>query len=197
MKKTIWLSLLVGFWVFLRPIAAFAVFLDLVPSSPTVVAGQSLNVNIIISDLFAGGPPSVGAFDLDVSFDTASLSPTGVTFGLFLGVPGLETLTDFNFFPGVVDLAEVSLLSSAELDALQPSNFSLATLSFNALASGTTTLEFSEIIVDDAFGNLLLGKKIPEPSSLWLMMSALVGVPASAWLRYRGKHRHRRSRVPR
>ena len=120
MKKFIWLSLLVGFSFFhASPTLATPFFLNLVPSSLTVVPAQPMTADIVISGLAPGGPPSVGAFDLDVSFASAILSPTGVTFGSFLGIPGLEALTDFKFLPGLVDLAEVSLLSPSALDALQ------------------------------------------------------------------------------
>jgi len=50
---------------------------------------------------------------------------------------------------GLVDLFEVSLLSDLELDALQPASFVLASLTFEALAAGTTTLAF---VPDALFG---------------------------------------------
>lgn len=183
MKKIVWLSILVGFVALLRATPTLAISLDLVPNSPTVMAGDLLDVDVVISGLVAGGSPSVGAFDLDVSFDPAILSPTDVTFGPFLGDPNLfEALTDFTFLPGIVDLAEVSLLSSAELDALQPDPFTLATLSFSAFASGTTTLTFSQIIIDDAFGNKI---PIPEPSTLPLLGAGLAGLLAYGWRRHK------------
>jgi hypothetical protein len=112
-------------------------------------------VDIFISGLGAGIPPSVGAFDLDVSFDPAILSPTGVAFGPFLGIPFVDALVDATFPPGVIDLAEVSLLPSADLDLLQPAAFPFATLFFDTLALGTSPLTFSLVIVDDAFGGKL------------------------------------------
>src|SRR5687767_13812799 len=91
---------------------------ELVPSSTTVIAGQSISADIVISGKPIGGPPSIGTFDFDVSFNPAILTPTDVIFGLFLGDPIFgEALTDFTFQPGIVDLAAVSLLSPAELDA--------------------------------------------------------------------------------
>ena len=183
MKKFIWFSVLVGFSGLLWATPALAISVDLVPSSVTVMAGDSLSVGVVISGLVAGGPPSVGAFDLTVSFNPAILSPTGVAFGLFLRNPGLlQALTGFNFLSGLVEFAEVSLLSPAALDALQPASFTLATLSFTALASGTTTLAFSQITVDDAFGNKLA---IPEPGTLLLLGSGLAGLGAVAWRRHR------------
>jgi len=144
-------------------------------------------VDVVVSGL--GRPPSVGAFDLEVVFDPVILSSTGVTFSSFLGdAVLLEALTDFRFLPGSVELAEVSLLLSAELDALQPANFTLATLSFSALTSGSTTLTFSEITLDDAFGNLLIGQKaVPEPPTSLLTGAGLTLLNAvvSRWRRRR------------
>jgi hypothetical protein len=97
--------------------------------------------------LNAGGPPSLGAFDLDVSFDPSVLLPLDVAFGPFLGDPSLlEALTDFNFFPGLVDLAEVSLLLPEELDALQRASFPLATLVFDRIGVGEERLAFTPIV---------------------------------------------------
>ena len=70
-----------------QPVHA-TILLSLVPSSATVTTGNTVNVNVSISGL--SNPPSVGAFDLDVGFNPAILSPTTVTFGSFLGEPVLS-----------------------------------------------------------------------------------------------------------
>gem|GEM_PF-885356 len=183
MKKLVWLSICVGLWGLLHTAAAVAVSLDFVPSSQEVQVGQPVSVDIFISGLGEGIPPSVGAFDLDVSFDPAILSPTGVAFGPFLGIPFVDALVDANFPPGVIDLAEVSLLPSADLDLLQPAAFPLATLFFDTLALGTSPLIFSQVIVDDAFGgklDVITGSGsvgvVPEPGTLLLMGIGLVMV---------------------
>jgi hypothetical protein len=192
MKKLIWVSVLVGFALIRQATPALAISVALAPSSATVAAGGTLSVAVVISGLVAGGPPSVGAFDLTVSFDPAilSLAPTGVTFGLSLGDPALfEALPDVRVLPGFVEFAEVSLLSPTDLDKLQLATFTLATLSFSALAPGTTTLSFSGITVDDAFGNKLPvvpALPAPEPSSLLLLGFGLAAVGATAWRSRRG-----------
>jgi len=150
---------------------AEAISLALAPSAASVSLGDAVNVDVNIAGLASGGPPSVGAFDLDVAFDPSVLSPTGVAFGPFLGNPLLfEALTDFKFStPGIVDFAEVSLLSPFELDVLQPATFSLATLSFTAIGSGTSQFNFAgDIRVDDPFGNKL-SISIPEPATVILL----------------------------
>lgn len=180
-KKFVWLVVLVGFIEVLSTTPALAISLGFAPSSQTVQVGLPITVDVLISDLGAFTEPSVGTFDLDVSFDPAILLPTDVTFGRFLGDPGLfEALTDFTFSPGVVDFAEVSLLSPSQLDSLQLENFSLATLSFDTLAVGMSSLTFSQVIVDDAFGMKLdidpgSGKVnvVPEPTTMFLLGSGL------------------------
>lgn len=177
MRRLVTLSVLLGFCMAVSVRSAVAVSIQLAPASPTIVAGETVSIDVSIAEVIPGGPPSVGAFDLDVTFDSAMLTPTGITFGPFLGDTSLfEALTDVRLLVGVVNLAEVSLLSPAQLDALQPDIFTLATLSFTALASGTTTLAFSDITVDDAFGNLLIGTKVSEPSALLLLCSGLAGL---------------------
>jgi hypothetical protein len=162
-----------------------AITVDFVPATPTVGVGQSVAVDIVISGLTAGQPPSVGAFDLDVSFAPNILVPTGVSFGPFLGDPALlEALTSVSVSPGLVDFAEVSLLLPAELDALQPASFALATLSFDTLAGGTSPLTFSQIVLADAFGGTLtasvgggsINVVVPEPGTLLLLGAAMAGL---------------------
>jgi hypothetical protein len=180
MKKLLFLILISI--AFSRIPAAGAVSLILSPASQTVIGGQPASVDVGISGI--GHPPSVGAFDLSVSFDPALLLPTDVSFGALLGDPGAsppEALTDFMFTPGVVEFAEVSLLSPAELDALQTSAFSLGTVSFTALGSGTVSVSFSAGVVDDAFGNKLA--LIPEPSTLLLLVTGVLSVLAFGFRR--------------
>src|SRR5688500_13691879 len=131
-----------------------AITLEFVPASQTVVAGQPIAVDLGVSGV--ARPPAIGAFDLDVSFDPGILTPVDVVFGLLLGDPSLgEAIFGFTFLPGIVDLAEVSLLSASDLDSRQAGSFPLATLFFTGAGAGTSMLFLSEVIVDDAFGQKL------------------------------------------
>jgi hypothetical protein len=185
MKKLLWLSALMGIVGLLWTSPTLAITVDFVPTAQSVGVGQPVTVDVVISGLTAGAPPSVGAFDLDVSFNSGILSPTGVTFGPFLGDPALlEALTSVVATPGLVDFAEVSLLLPAELDALQPASFALGTLSFDTLARGTSPLTFSQVVLADAFGGTLtpsvgggtINVVVPEPGTLLLLGAAMAGL---------------------
>jgi hypothetical protein len=165
---------------------AQAIVIQFVPAAQTVSLGATVEVDVVISDLAGGAAPSLGAFDLDVTFDPGILAPTAVTFGPFLGDPSLmEAVTGFTFFLGLWDLFETSFLSGLELDALQPDPFLLATLSFEAVGLGTSSLLFSEVILGDAFGDPLTaasstgsvtvtGGSVPAPGTAWLLAPGLL-----------------------
>ncbi|MDQ2696515.1 MAG: cohesin domain-containing protein [Pseudomonadota bacterium] len=158
------------------PAAGTAITLNLLPSAATVTAGDMIDVDVLVSGLGAGAPPSVGAFDLDVAFDPVIFTPVDVVFGPFLGDPLLlEALTDFSFaVAGIVDFAEVSLLSAAALDALQPASFVLATLSFAAQADGSGAFRLvGDRRVDDPFGNKLA---VPVPVAAALLGAGLLAL---------------------
>ncbi len=121
--------------------AASAATIGFSPASQTVAVGDSLAVDLVISDLDG---EIVSAYDLDVTYDASILSATNVTFGPFLGDEFFfEVFNDFDLSgPGVVDLAQLSLLSDFELALMQPDSFVLATLEFDAVGLGTSSLDF-------------------------------------------------------
>jgi hypothetical protein len=170
MRKVMVFFSLLGVWQLSETSAlATSITWSIIPSSLTVSGGQMTTADIVIMGKPIGVPPSIGAFDFTIMFDPAIVSPTTVAFGPFLGDTTSEALIAFSFSVGSAEIAEVSLLTPAELNNLQTTTFSLATLSFNALVSGSTSLVFSNAIVDDAFGN-----KIPEPASVFLTGAGLI-----------------------
>lgn len=177
-------------------LAAGGVILKLSPTSQTALPGDNISLDLIISGLNAGGAPSLGDFDLDIAFDTTKLSFTSYSLGSFLGVIPSEA-DDFSLgvSGGLINLAEVSYLTPTDLDSLQGSAFTLATLLFHVdvLGSGTSTnVSFSQInALGDGFGNPLvidaansavISNNVPEPSSALLILLGLSGL---SWLRLR------------
>ena len=147
--KTIRCLALVLVLMFFSSSSVQAISLDFVPSTQQVDIGSTVDVDIVISGLGDFTDPSLGVFDLDVIFDPTILSFDSVTFGLLLGDPSLgEAITvEDASTPGTVNLFEVSLLEGDAvtcffcippfLNDLQPSSFTLATLTFDTLSVGT------------------------------------------------------------
>ena len=176
---------------------AGAVTIGLSPVSQTVLPGDSVEVALTISGLGNGVAPSLGAFDLDVEFDPAVLGFSMAVFGdPILGdqldLFGLGSFTGVDAsIPATVNLFEVSLDLPADLDLLQAPSFTLATLTFQALAAGVSPLSLRNVILGDALGDPLDASVtgasvnvVPEPGTLLLLGSGLMGFGA-----YRRRHK--------
>jgi hypothetical protein len=128
-------------------IPAHAIRIDLVPAVQSKLVGNAVGVNVVVSDLTAASQ-IVSAFDLDVTYNPAILNATGVSYGTALGGGGANS---FQFGPsfggGLIDFAESSFLSDADLASLQGNSVTLATLSFQAIGVGISSLQ----IVQDLF----------------------------------------------
>lgn len=110
------------------------------PSVRRVEDGQVATVNIVAIGLEG---ELISAFDLEVHYDPAILELAGVTFGPGLSSGTASSLQDSASTPGAIDLAEVSLLADAELEAMQQAgHLLLVTLSFTAIRKGTSPLTF-------------------------------------------------------
>ncbi len=161
---------------------ANALSLTIEPPTQTAPLAAIVSVDLVIGGLTAGGPSSLGTFDLDIGFDDTVLTFQGATFGGFLGTPGVQTTNGSGLLAAdLVDAFEVSLLTPAGLDALQPASFTLATLFFWGAAPGTSPLTLTQALVGDAFGTQLLVTPsnasitiVPEPATIFLMGLGLV-----------------------
>ena len=140
MKRTMIMTLFIASMVLLGiRSAAAVVMVDFVPAPPIPVAfGDMFDVDVVVSGL---GGDSVSAYDVDITYDPFLLLPGAVSFAGELGLPDIETITGaFDLF-GILDVFEVSLLSDAELGALQNgSEVTLFTVSFEALDDGVADL---------------------------------------------------------
>lgn len=132
-------------------IDAAASRIDLTPAVTNTSVGNSFSVAIVLSGLNALTPPlALTDFDLDISYDASLLHASGLTFGSGLGSP--PDISGFDLSTaGIVDLFAVSFASYSALHGLQGDTFTLATMTFLALAPGTSSLTFvqnSAFIVD-------------------------------------------------
>ena len=168
-----------------------AVVLSLEPASQIAAPGDNVSLDLVISGLGNLAPDSLGDFDIDITFESVALTFTSYGLGTSLGDIGLGEAFDFSLGDlggGTVNLAEVSLLLSDELDALQADSFTLATLDFqvDVLAQGSETLvDISTVwALGDGFGdplavdatNSAVISAVPIPAAVWLFGSGLLGM---------------------
>ncbi len=199
--------LLVGLFQLMGIQSAHAISLDFVPANQTVVVGNSVTVDVVISGLVAANE-IVSAFDLDVTYDSTILTATNVIFGSSLGIfDFFEVFESFELSTsGVVDFAALSALDDTDL-SVQGDSVTLATLSFDALSDGMSSLNFvldppnDPAPVKDVKGRnaeillLTVGEgsvdatvaPIPEPSTIFLFGSGLVGLVGMKVFRNRKK----------
>ena len=196
-KIKVFMFIIYGLGLFMMStLAVGGVILELSPASQTALPGDNISLDLRISGLTSGAPPSLGDFDLDIAFDTTKLSFTSYSLGSLLGsIPSEADDFSLGASGGSINLSEVSYLTPAALDSLQGSSFTLATLLFHvdALSSGqSTNVSFSSInALGDGFGNPLdidaansatVSNNVPEPSATLLIFLALSGL---SWSRLR------------
>jgi hypothetical protein len=158
------------------------------PSSQSVTLGSQISVAINIDGLEPGA--ALGTYDITVAFDAAALSFSSVAFGNQLDLFGLGDIQIVTPGPGTVNLFELSLESETDLNTLQASSFTLATVTFDTLALATNTpLTLTVNALGDAAGNPLTAniggglvsitervEQVPEPSTIFLLASGAMGL---------------------
>jgi len=149
MKKQFGLSLAGAMLLSLLSMGeAGAISLSFSPSSQTVSEGDLFDVEVIVSGLGDGVAPSLGFFDLNVDFDASVIDFKSLVFGDQLQA----SAPPFNSFAGnqgSVKLSELSMDSAEKLAPFQADSFTLATLTFKAVGTGSSDLEFSNVELTD------------------------------------------------
>ncbi len=160
---------------------ARALTISLTTLSPIVGLGNGFSVDVVIADLAAPGLPALRSYDLDITFGPAGLAfAPDVVFGAQLGTPDVGSIAEAGLSaPNLLDVAQVSFLSTPTLDALQSStSFVLATLVFRGVALGTHEISLTQIVLGDHLGAALSLELPPEP----LLIEVVVPEPISLGL---------------
>ncbi|GAC17126.1 PEP-CTERM sorting domain-containing protein [Paraglaciecola arctica] len=164
-------------------IANAEIILSFDPSTQVAQPGSTVSVTVMIEGLGNGIDATLGAYDLWIGFDTSVLSFTG--YSLFDNLGGVADSLDLSwgdtFDPNLVNIAETSYLSDAELAPFQPASFALAELFFtiNPFASAQTT----DLFFDS--GAVFNSAQLPTAFTL-SGINASIDVPAPATLALMG-----------
>lgn len=150
------------------------IIVALTPDSQTVNTGDHGSLDLVVSGLGDHTSPSLGAFLFDFSYDPAVISVDSISFGshLGLGLLGSLQIADISS-PGNIHLDEISLESASDLQASQPSSFTLATLGFRGLAPGTSSVDFTFGSLADESGQISL-EFLSQPATITVADQALI-----------------------
>jgi hypothetical protein len=163
--------------------AADALTLSVVPQASTVNVGGTVSVDVVASDLVGGGAPSLGDYDLVLSFDSSVLSFSGIAFGTGLNVTGVPSLIqDYAVGSGSVNAYESSFEDTNDLNGLQPGAFTLFTITFNAAQVGASLLSLGVNALGNAAGTGSLAADVVNGASIAVTGAPAVPLPAAGWL---------------
>lgn len=175
-----------------------AALIELVPSSNNLNLGDAVQVDLRIGELNPG--EALGVYDLNINYDSSRLSLTSINWGDSLLGNQLD-LMGFGSWqesseaaPGQLNLFELSFDEGDWLNDFQASSFTLFSLIFTSIDSGSALISAQVNSLGDAWGESLSSNSlvqsqltiappvtVPEPSGLLI----LLGIAAVALLRRR------------
>ena len=184
----------------------YAVTLSVAPTATTVPIGSQFDVIVSIDGLTGGAVPSLGVFDVDVTFDEARVMFYGSAFGSGLDVLGLGSVRSVSVGTGAVNMFELSLDSPDDLHSLQLGSFELFRLTFIATALGDAPFSLSSNALGDAFGAaiahsvvgnavIVVVSEVPEPSSMALLLLGGLAIALRGFVGAPVRERRIRSRL--
>ncbi len=193
-KTTLHATLAALLATLLGAVTAGAVSLNLLPASQTAAPGDTVSLDLVISGLGDHAAPSLGDFDIDVSFDPSRLSFAAYGLGNGLGDVAAGEAWDLSLGDvggGVVNLAELSLLdanpnsgpsfSPPYLDDIQAGSFVLASLDFlvEVLPPGSlTTVGIAATATGGSSAGPVLGDGLGNPLALDSAQGAVIFNPS-------------------
>ncbi len=136
--RRILFSIIIGLaLVSIQALPVKAAIISVQPAEETVDIGETVVIDLVVSELAAG--EIISSYDLDLTYDNSIVTYNNdATFGTGLG-SSLQLADEY--MTGAILLMEVSDESDADLQALQSDSFTLATLSFTAADYGSTDLD--------------------------------------------------------
>lgn len=114
--------------------------LGITPDNKTVTAGDIFTLDVTVTDI-----TDLGSFVFDLKFDPSILSVSSIHEGSFLPGAGFTT-----FNPGTFGSGEVGLISGDLLFGGASGSGVLASITFDALAVGTSSIILASAVLEDS-----------------------------------------------